>query len=77
MEPEIFSKQHLDVLETEVVEECALARAVFHAKGAGSGIEMSDDAWHLWRMKDGQAIEFSYFNTVQRPSLQLARSASR
>ena len=63
MEPEIFATQHGEVLSTEVIADCVVCRVDFTAKGAGSGIEMSDDAWHLWRMKDGKAIEFRYFDS--------------
>ena len=63
MEPEIFaSAARRDPRDGGGRRDCVLAHVVFHAKGAGSGIEMSDDAWHLWRIKDGLAIEFSYFN---------------
>ena len=34
---------------------------------------MSDEAWHLWRIKDGMAIEFSYF-TSREDALDAARS---
>ncbi len=63
MEPEASSRQRVEVLETVVEGDCVLCRTVFHAKGAGSGIEMSDEAWNLWRIKDGMAIEFSYFTS--------------
>lgn len=63
MEHEIFASQRSEVLATDVVGECVLCRVVFHAKGAGSGIEMSDEAWNLWRIRDGLAIEFRYYNT--------------
>lgn len=63
MEPEVYSSQRSEMLEAEVAGDCVVARAVFHATGAGSGIELSDEAWHLWRIKDGKAIEYSYFNS--------------
>ena len=62
MEPEVFSEQVSDIRETEIVGDCVLARVNFRARGAGSGIEMDDEAWHLWRIKDGMAIEFRYFD---------------
>lgn len=62
MEPDAYSSQRVEILETVVEGDCVLCRTVFHAKGAGSGIEMSDEAWNLWRIRDGLAIEFRYFN---------------
>ena len=63
MEPEIWASQRSEVLATDVVGDCVLCRVAFHAKGAGSGIEMSDEAWNLWRIRDGLAIEFRRFVT--------------
>ncbi len=63
MEPAVFSAQRVEVLETAVEGDWVLCRTVFHAKGAGSGIEVSDEAWNMWRIKDGLAIEFRYFST--------------
>ncbi len=63
LEPDVFATQRGEILETEAAGDCVIARVVFHATGAGSGIEMADEAWHLWRMRDGLAVEFRYFDT--------------
>lgn len=63
MEPDVCSEQQGSINQVEVVADCVLALVNFSAKGAGSGIEMEDEAWHLWRIKDGLAIEFRYFDS--------------
>ena len=63
MEPGVFATQRAEILETVVEGDCVLCRTVFHARGANSGIEMSDEAWNLWRMKGGMAIEFRYYKS--------------
>jgi ketosteroid isomerase-like protein len=63
MEPDLFAEQHSEVLGAEVIGDCVLVNSSFRAKGAGSGIEMTDVAWQLWRIKDGMAIEFTHFTS--------------
>ena len=61
MEPDVLSRQENEVHSIEAVGDCALVEATFHGRGAGSGIEMAQRGFHLWRFRDGEAIEFSYF----------------
>ena len=75
MDPQIFAEQRAELVEAEVVGDCVLVRAVFRIKGAGSGIEMTDDAWHLYRIKDGMAIEFRHF-TDRDEAVAAAREPS-
>jgi ketosteroid isomerase-like protein len=74
MDPQIFAEQRAEVVEADVVGDCVLVRAVFQIRGAGSGIEMADDAWHLYRIKDGMAIEFRHF-TERDEAVAAARGA--
>jgi ketosteroid isomerase-like protein len=61
MEPDVFSSQRNEVHGVEVIGDCVLVDVTFHAVGAGSGIELDRRAFHLWRTKDGTAIEFRAF----------------
>ena len=62
MEPDVWESEHLEIHGTEVVGDCVLADVTFTARGSGSGIELNDRAWHLWRIKDGKGVEFRHFN---------------
>lgn len=62
MEPEIFSSQRTEIHTVEVIGEYVLVDTTFHAVGAGSGIELDQRGFHLWRMRDNAAIEFRAFN---------------
>jgi ketosteroid isomerase-like protein len=61
MEPDVFSSQHNEVHSIEMVGDHVLVDVTFRAVGAGSGIELDRHAFHLWRTKDGAAIEFRAF----------------
>lgn len=73
LEPEIFAEQRTEIREALVEGDCVLVRAAFYAKGAASGIEIGNEAWQLWRIKDGMAIEFSHF-TDRDEAVAAARS---
>lgn len=61
MEPEIWSSQRTEIHRTEIVGDCVLLDTTFHAKGSGSGIELEQEGYHLWRIKDELGYEFRNF----------------
>lgn len=63
MEPVAFEAQESELLEIEASGDWVVCRAVFRGRGAGSGIEVTDEAFHAWRIRDGLAVEFHYFPT--------------
>ena len=60
-EPEIWSRQHTDVHRSEVIGDFVLLDTTFHGTGAGSGIELNQLGFHLWRIEDGKGREFLFF----------------
>ena len=72
MEPEVFSRQRNEIHSIEAVGECVLVDGTFHGEGAGSGIEMKQRGFHLWRFRDDKAVEFAYF-TERDEALRVAR----
>ena len=61
MEPEVFSRQQNEIHSIEALGECVLVDGTFSGEGAGSGIEVTQRGFHLWRFRDGKAVEFTYF----------------
>ena len=61
MEPQAFSSQRNEVHSIELIGDHVLVDATFHAVGAGSGIELEQRGFHLWRVEGGAAIEFRAF----------------
>lgn len=61
MEPEVWESQRVEVHGTEVIGDFVVVDATFHAVGSGSGIELHQRGYHLWRARDGRAAEFRFF----------------
>jgi ketosteroid isomerase-like protein len=61
MEPDVWERQTLEVHRFEAVGESIVVDATFHAEGAGSGIELTQVGYHLWRVRNGKAVEFRFF----------------
>ncbi len=61
MEPVVWEKQVLEVHEAEVIGESILLKTTFHAVGRGSGIELDQDGYHLWKVRDGLGVDFRFF----------------
>jgi ketosteroid isomerase-like protein len=61
MEPEVWEKQLVEVHGTEAIGECVVVDTTFHAEGRGSGIELHQDGFHLWRIRDGKGASFEFF----------------
>lgn len=53
----MFTAQRTEVPSIEVIGECILVEDTFHGEGAASGIRLDQRGFHLWRMRDGKAIE--------------------
>jgi ketosteroid isomerase-like protein len=75
MEPDVFTSQHNEVHSIEALGDHILVESTFTGVGAGSGIELQQRGYHLWRVEDGKAIEFSYF--VDRDEAIAAAAAGR
>jgi ketosteroid isomerase-like protein len=61
LRPDVFSSQRNEVHSIEVIGDCVLVDCTFHGEGSTSGIRLDQRGFHLWRMRDGMAIEFRYF----------------
>jgi ketosteroid isomerase-like protein len=61
MDPNVFQRQQIEVLGMEVIGDSVLVDTVFHATGAGSGIELDQQGFHLWGMREGLAARFEFF----------------
>jgi len=61
MEPDAWEKQQVEIHEFEVVGEQVIVDTTFHAAGRGSGIELHQRGFHLWRIRDGKGAEFRFF----------------
>jgi ketosteroid isomerase-like protein len=61
MDPSVFQRQQSEVLGMEAIGDSVLVDTVFHATGAGSGIELDQEGYHLWTMRDGMAARFEFF----------------
>jgi ketosteroid isomerase-like protein len=61
MEPDAWEKQRIEILGMEAFGESLLIDTVFHAEGRGSGIQIDQDGYHLWKMKDGLGLRFQFF----------------
>ena len=61
MEPDVWQRQTIEVHRMEAIGENIVVDTTFHAEGAGSGIELHQEGFHVWRIKDGKAAEFRFF----------------
>lgn len=61
MEPDVWEKQIVEIHATEVIGECVVVDTTFHAEGRGSGIQLDQPGFHLWRIRDGKGAEFRFF----------------
>src|SRR5262245_47819134 len=59
--PEVFETQRTEVLDMEAIGEYVLVHGRFHGSFPASGLELAQDGYHLWRIRDGLAAEFRYF----------------
>ena len=55
LQPEVFDRARLEPLEIVEGESTVLIHAVFHARGAGSGIELDTETYLVYELEDGLA----------------------
>jgi len=55
LRPEVFERARLEILETVEDSRTVLIRAVFHARGAGSGIELNTETYLVYKLEGGLA----------------------
>jgi ketosteroid isomerase-like protein len=61
MTPDVWQRQTVEVHKLEAIGENIVVDTTFHAEGAASGIELHQDGYHLWRIRDSKAAEFRFF----------------
>ena len=61
MRPSMFERQNLEVLSTEIHDDVILVDLVFHAVGKGSGIELRQRNFQLFRIRDGMLVKWEVF----------------
>jgi ketosteroid isomerase-like protein len=61
MEPEVWGKQRVEVHSMELLGDSVLVDVTFRAVGAGSGIEIDQRGYHVWKMRDGMGARFQFF----------------
>jgi len=61
LQPDLFERQHGEILETAVHGDRILVHVNFTAVGRGSGIELEQDGWQLWTIRDGLAAKLEVF----------------
>jgi ketosteroid isomerase-like protein len=76
MEPEVWGRQEVEIHSMEVIGESIILDATFHAEGAGSGIEMHQLGYHVWKIKDGMGARFQFF-TDRDEAVRAAREQER
>ena len=55
LEPEVFDRASFEVLEVVEEGDTALVHGAFHARGAGSGVELHIETYVVYRLRDGLA----------------------
>ena len=61
MEPDVWGKQRVELHGMEVFGESVVVDTTFHAEGRGSGIEMHQRGYHLWKIRGGLGARFQFF----------------
>jgi ketosteroid isomerase-like protein len=78
LEPEVFDRARFEVVETVEGDDIALVHGVFHARGAGSGIELDVHTYVVYRLRDGLACRVENWRSREdaerSAGLKLSRS---
>jgi ketosteroid isomerase-like protein len=75
MEPNVWERQELEVTGIEVIGNRVVVDAVFHAVGRASGIELNQEGFHVWEIRDGLGAGFEFYEDRQA-AVAAARAAS-
>jgi ketosteroid isomerase-like protein len=61
MMPDVFEEQHVTLEEVVESGDKVFVQILARVKARGSGIEISDRAFHVWTIRDGKAARFEFF----------------
>lgn len=61
LEPNLFEFQRAEPAEFLEEGDRILVAVRVHARGRGSGVELHDEAFHVWTVEDERAVRFEVF----------------
>jgi ketosteroid isomerase-like protein len=61
LEPNLFEFQRAEPAEFLEEGDRILVAVKVHARGRGSGVELEDEAFHVWTVEDERAVRFEVF----------------
>jgi ketosteroid isomerase-like protein len=61
LEPNLFEFQRAEPAEFLEEGDRILVAVKVHARGRGSGVELHDQAFHVWTVQDERAVRFEVF----------------
>jgi len=61
MRPNMFERQEIELVATEVHGNRILADLILHAVGRGSGVEVSQANFQLFTIRDGTIVKWEVF----------------
>ena len=61
LEPNLFEFQRAEPAEFLEEGDRILVVVKVHARGRGSGVELRDEAFHVWTVEDERAVRFEVF----------------
>jgi ketosteroid isomerase-like protein len=61
--PDVLEDQRFEILDLEVGADSAVARMVFSARGAASGLAMDTESWVVYRIADGLVNRIEVYET--------------
>jgi ketosteroid isomerase-like protein len=67
----------IEPLRTAAEGDCVAAEVQFRGRGAGSGVEVTIEAGHLVRFRDGSIIEFAAFASWEQALAAFERCPAR
>jgi len=61
MQPDVFERQTAEILGITIHGDRLLVHARFAGSFSGSGIELEQDGWQLWTIRDGLGVKLEVF----------------
>jgi len=61
MDPFVWSEQRIEITGMEAFGDSLVIDTVFRARGSGSGIELENESFQVWKIKDGMGARFETF----------------